>query len=151
VRAIGVWQRRVARARGLAAPRTGAVVFRQRFGGLVNLNVHCHVVVPDGVFVVDGDQLRFERIPVPSSADVLAILDRIMRQVAKRLAREAHHDDDAPEAPDVLAQVQAEAAATWRAPTEARRTIFTTRSILLQIFASVHAATRLGVVQCSIQ
>jgi hypothetical protein len=31
VRAIGVWQRRVARARGLAAPRTGAVVFRQRF------------------------------------------------------------------------------------------------------------------------
>jgi hypothetical protein len=37
-----------------------------------------------------------------SSSDVLAILDRIMRQVAKRLARETRHDD-APPAPDVLA------------------------------------------------
>ena len=27
VRAIGAWQRRIARARGLRAPRTGAVVF----------------------------------------------------------------------------------------------------------------------------
>ena len=44
VRAIGVWQRRVARARGQAAPMTGAVTFVQRFGGLVNLNVHFHLV-----------------------------------------------------------------------------------------------------------
>jgi hypothetical protein len=56
-------------------------------------------VVPDGVFVVDGDQLRFEMLPVPSSVDVLAILDRIMRQVGKRLAR-GTHDDDAPATPD---------------------------------------------------
>jgi hypothetical protein len=37
VRAIGAWQRRIARTRRLVAPRTGAVgavVFRQRFGGL---------------------------------------------------------------------------------------------------------------------
>jgi hypothetical protein len=47
-----------------------------------------------------------------AAAVMLAILDRIMRQVAKRVAREAHHDDDAPATPDVLAQVQAEAAAT---------------------------------------
>lgn len=61
VRAVGAWQRRVARARGLRAPRTGAVVFCLRFGGLVNLNVHrYHVVIPDGVFVDDGEGLRFE-------------------------------------------------------------------------------------------
>jgi len=51
VRAIGTWQRRVARARGLRAPQTGAITFVQRFGGLVNLNVHFHLLVPDGVFV----------------------------------------------------------------------------------------------------
>jgi len=85
VRAIGAWQRRNARAHGLVAPRTGAVVFRQRFGGLVNLNVHYHVVVPDGVVVDDGDQVRFAVLPVPTSRDVLTILDRIIRQVAKRL------------------------------------------------------------------
>jgi hypothetical protein len=43
VRAIGAWQRRVARKRGHLAPRTGAVTFVQRFGGLVNLNVHLRV------------------------------------------------------------------------------------------------------------
>jgi hypothetical protein len=105
----------------LGEPRTGAVAFRQRFGGLVNLNVHYHVVVPDGVFVDDDGRLRFEMLPAPTSNDVLAILDRIIRQVAKRLARETcGEDDDAPATPDVLAQVQAEAAATWRAPTDGR-------------------------------
>jgi len=80
VRAIGAWQRRVARARGMRAPRTGAVMFVQRFGGRVNLNVHCHVVIPDGVFVDDDrDGLAFAMHPVPTSADVLAILDRIVR------------------------------------------------------------------------
>jgi hypothetical protein len=33
VRAIGAWQRRIARQRGLRAPRTGAITFVQRFGG----------------------------------------------------------------------------------------------------------------------
>ena len=32
VRAIGAWQRRVPRQRGLRAPRTGAITFVQRFG-----------------------------------------------------------------------------------------------------------------------
>jgi L-lysine 6-transaminase len=49
VRAIGAWQRRVARKRGIRSPLTGAVTFVQRFGGLVNLNVHFHLVAPDGV------------------------------------------------------------------------------------------------------
>jgi hypothetical protein len=123
VRAIGAWQRRIARTRGLRAPRTGAVVFCQRFGGLVNLNVHYHVLVPDGVFVEDGDGLRFEMHPVPTNADVLAILDRIVRRVARRLAADARDDDDADKPPDVLAQVQAEAAATWRSPSDAKPTV----------------------------
>jgi hypothetical protein len=114
VRAIGAWQRRVARARGVIAPRTGAVMFVQRFGGLVNLNVHFHLVVPDGVFVDDGEQLAFALHPVPTSGDVLAILDRIVRRVTRRLAAETHDDDEPDATPDVLAQVQAEAAATWR-------------------------------------
>ncbi len=77
VKAVGAWQRRVARARGIRAPKTGAITFVQRFGGLVNLNVHFHLVVPDGVFVAaDGGGLAFVMHPVPTRADVLAILDR---------------------------------------------------------------------------
>jgi len=32
--------------RGFAAAKTGAITFVQRFGGLVNLNVHFHLLVP---------------------------------------------------------------------------------------------------------
>jgi hypothetical protein len=68
--------RRAARKRGLRTPLTGAVTFVQRFGGLVNLNVNYHLVVPDGVFVESDEGLRFEMLPVPTNANVLAILDR---------------------------------------------------------------------------
>jgi hypothetical protein len=120
VRAIGAWQRRVARTRGIRAPLTGAVTFVQRFGGLVNLNVHFHLIVPDGVFASDGERLRFEILPVPTNANVLAILDRVMRRIARKLANDAaddHVDDNA--VPNVLAQVHAEAAITWRSASDA--------------------------------
>jgi hypothetical protein len=63
VRAIATWQRRRARARNLAAPQTGAITFCLRFGGLVNLNVHDHLIVPDGVLPDDGDGLTFSLAP----------------------------------------------------------------------------------------
>ena len=56
--------------------------------------------------------------PVPRGADLLAILDRIVRRVMRRLADAGVADPDEsidPE-PDLFAQVQAEAATTWRAP-----------------------------------
>ena len=37
----------------------GAITFVQRFGGSLNLHVHLHVIVPDGVFVRDGSRVRF--------------------------------------------------------------------------------------------
>jgi len=36
--------------------------------------VHFHVLVPDGVFVNDENRLAFALHPVPTSADVVAIL-----------------------------------------------------------------------------
>jgi hypothetical protein len=44
------WQPGSGGSHGLAAADTGAITFVQRFGGLVNLNVHCHLLIPDGVF-----------------------------------------------------------------------------------------------------
>src|SRR3954464_15051012 len=117
VRAVGVWQRRIARARGVGAPLTGAITFVQRFGGLVNLNVHFHVLVADGVFTEVGDGLAVALLPAPTGADLLAMLDRVIRQISRRLAREAagaNDTDEADLAPDLFAQVQAEAATTWR-------------------------------------
>ncbi len=63
-RAVFAWQRRVARRRGVADPRTGGVTAVQRSGSALNLNVHFHTLVPDGVFALDGDgPARF--VPLP--------------------------------------------------------------------------------------
>jgi len=75
------------------------------------------LVVPDGVFVSGDEGLRFETRPVPINANVLAIVDRIMRQIARRLAKDAtnrEHDEVA--TPDVFAQVltkRVEHPCTW--------------------------------------
>jgi hypothetical protein len=67
----------------------------------------------------DADGLAFALLPAPTGADLLAILDRVIRQISRRLAREAAGANDTDEAdlpPDLFAQVQAEAATTWRSP-----------------------------------
>ena len=122
VRAVAAWQWRVARARSLAAPRTGAITFVQRFGGLVNLNVHFHLLIPDGVFNEADAGLMFTLLPAPTGRNLLAILDRVIRRVARRLAREQPDDAAADESPpELFAQIQAEAVTTWRSPATADR------------------------------
>jgi len=44
---------------GVRGTRAGAVTFVQRFGSAVNLNVHFHCVVPDGVWVREEGVVRF--------------------------------------------------------------------------------------------
>ena len=79
-------------------------------------------MIPDGVFVDDGHGgLTFVLQAVPRGDDLLAILDRIVRRVMRRLSDEAAADLDESIDPtlDLFAQVQAEAATTWRAPSVA--------------------------------
>ena len=53
-----------ARERGLSDVRGGAVAIVQRFGGALNLNVHIHALVLDGVFARGDDgYLRFHAAP----------------------------------------------------------------------------------------
>ncbi|MFL5431400.1 MAG: transposase, partial [Myxococcales bacterium] len=47
--AIFAFHRGRARCAGASAPRAGAVSFVLWFGGPLNLNVHFHCVIPDGV------------------------------------------------------------------------------------------------------
>ncbi|MDX2089670.1 MAG: hypothetical protein SFX73_17575, partial [Kofleriaceae bacterium] len=76
------------------------------------------------IYADDAHGLRFELLPVPTNAEVLAILDRLMRRIARRRASLANADGvDEDAGPDVLAQVQADAATTWRSSTETRATV----------------------------
>ena len=49
MRALRSAYRRQARRRGLAGGETGMVTSVQRFGGVLNLHVHFHTLVLDGV------------------------------------------------------------------------------------------------------
>jgi hypothetical protein len=72
VKEVFRWQREQARRLGLAETQSGAVEWPQRFGGSLNLNVHYHVAVPDGVFTRSAADARaeFHRLPPPQQPDL---------------------------------------------------------------------------------
>ena len=49
---------------------TCAVVVVQRFGSALNLNVHFCMLLLDGVFVADGDSVRWVKVPPPTTASM---------------------------------------------------------------------------------
>ncbi|MBM4281523.1 MAG: hypothetical protein FJ137_12455 [Deltaproteobacteria bacterium] len=50
LRVLFSWQRRRLRRRHIVQPHCGAITFVQRFGSALQLNLHFHVLVPDGAF-----------------------------------------------------------------------------------------------------
>jgi hypothetical protein len=94
LRALFAQQRRAARARGVRGVRghAGAVTFVQHESSALRLNVHLHVVVPDGVFDKDG---TFHHLPEPGDGIVTRVLERTVVRLLNRLADELDDDDDA--------------------------------------------------------
>ena len=73
MRAILGFHRRQAWDAGVRDGRGGAVTIVQRFGGgalNLNLNVHLHALVVDGVCAKDGDSVRFHPSPWLDATDV---------------------------------------------------------------------------------
>ncbi|MCC7112027.1 MAG: transposase [Deltaproteobacteria bacterium] len=104
LRALSTWQRRRGRSVGVCGA-TGSVTFVQRFGSALQLTVHFHAVLPDGVFVRGDDGcVSFQRLPSPDDEDVEALVRQCASRVLRLLRREL--DDDEPEA-DALAALEA--------------------------------------------
>jgi len=80
--------RRDARTRGIVGGQTGMVTAVQRAGGALNVNVHFHTLVLDGVFTEDSEGgLAFHPAPGPSDAEVAAALATIRQRVQRLLVR----------------------------------------------------------------
>ncbi len=80
-----------AKGQGLGQTPTGAVTHVQRFGSSINLNVHFHVMVLDGVFTRDErGRLVFHRAPPPTRAELDLVVRRVHGQATAWLARKGH-------------------------------------------------------------
>ena len=71
-----------------ATAQTGAVTLIQRFGSALNLNVHLHMLVLDGVYMHAQDKLRFHELCAPAIADMQRLLDAIVSRVLRCLERD---------------------------------------------------------------
>jgi hypothetical protein len=87
IRSVFISLRRRARARfGVQAriARCGAVTFVQRFGDALNLNVHFHSLILDGVYLRAADgSAQFRTLAPPTDAEV----ERVAASIARRLVR----------------------------------------------------------------
>jgi hypothetical protein len=95
------WQREQAGLHGVRGARGGAICFPQRFGGSLNLNVHFHVAVPDGVFTVaeGAERADFHALPPPAKIDLDTLALNVELRVLAWLRRRgllANDGDDAP-------------------------------------------------------
>jgi hypothetical protein len=76
VRRIFALWRRHARRIGIDVGHPAAVAAIQFFGGALNLNVHYHVLIPDGVFYEgDDDRCPFAPLPAPTTHEVKRVLE----------------------------------------------------------------------------
>jgi len=83
------WAKRV----GLDGTECGSVVCVQRFGSL-NLNVHFHVLVLDGVFSRDPQgRVLFHPAPAPAVGDLRGIVERTERRAGAWLRRHGYLDE----------------------------------------------------------
>src|SRR5262245_487112 len=90
VRALLGFQRHRARGLGIRDGRSGSVTVIQRFGGGLNLNIHFHTLLFDGVFFegkAGEGTLAFWPLPPPTDDEVGFVLARIAARVQRLLER----------------------------------------------------------------
>jgi Putative transposase len=81
IEAVALEQKREA---NIAGSQHAAANHIQRFGGSLNLNLHFHAIIADGVFAPDGaGQIRFHSLAPPTQD----MLERVVRRVRDRALR----------------------------------------------------------------
>jgi hypothetical protein len=90
VRAVFASLRRRARSHwGVARSQGGAATFVQRFGDALDLNVHFHSLVLDGVYArTSKGALRFRVLPPsPEDAEVVGVAGHVAWRIQRLLER----------------------------------------------------------------
>ena len=104
------WQRRVAKrelgVKNLRQAVPAAVTAIHRAGSALNLNLHLHSVITDGVFVEKSAAERpvFRALPTPEKADVIALAWEVCRKTTRLLQKLGRYVDADPAEADALAR-----------------------------------------------
>jgi len=84
-----------ARAVGLEQPRGGAIAIIQRFGGALNLNLHIHALVLDGIFARDAaGVVTFHPAQRLTTLDVAEVLSAVEPRIRRLLDGGGRPEDD---------------------------------------------------------
>jgi len=104
------WQRRVAkRELGLDSVEQAvpaAITAIHRVGSAINLNLHLHSAIADGVFVQRSaaERPEFRALPAPEKGDVVALAWEVCQKTTRMLQKAGKYFDADPSEADKLAQ-----------------------------------------------
>ena len=124
--------------------RGGVITLIQRFGSALNLNVHLHMLVLDGVYTEHQGRARFHPVTAPAAERMKQLLDRIITRTLRQLVNQGAlvEDTDQPwlnlQDPNTLDQLSA-ASVRYRiaiGPDTGRHTLAITHPGLMQSLAS---------------
>ena len=59
----------------------------QRFGSALNLNIHFHMLVLDGTYLVGTEPPVFRRIAPPGETELQALVERLAERIGRALER----------------------------------------------------------------
>ncbi len=117
------WWRYRKRLKGCKEAEPGGVTAIQRFGSSLNLNVHFHSLILDGVYVEDPKtgERRFEELPEPGPDDLQQVLGWVIRGIQRMLSKKGYFVEGVEEAADrppqeepaVLDELQAASIRGW--------------------------------------
>jgi hypothetical protein len=79
--------KRVALTRNIG--HTGAVTLIQRFGSARNLNIHFHMLLLDGVYLIDEAGQAFRQAPQPGPQDLQILVEHIAERIGRALEKES--------------------------------------------------------------
>ncbi len=96
LRTILRFLRRRGEEQGFCDGRSGAVNVVQRFGSTLNLNVHFHALILDGVFTRTSpdEPPVFHALPPPSDDDIADLTETLRRRILRLLHRRGRLRDD---------------------------------------------------------
>ena len=82
-RAISTYLIKKAGLKKKSGAKTGSVIFIQRFGGSLNLNIHFHMMFLEGVYTFEREKARFHFLTPPTQSE----LDNLLKTIAQRTVK----------------------------------------------------------------